>query len=606
MPMNRPSLLGATLAAALATTLAAQRGGGEYRGPGPLTPAVGPQHDADLIYRWHEESKRSGGTVKDQALGLRALERWEFWWELNRERFLARSGPPRPLIEGGSETREKIAMALRAAFGREEDPDIREACLIALGKGMPGGRRTADAPFLDEALKADDPILRAAAALAFGIGSDTGAVLRLIERAASDEDVRTRAFACYALGLIGSSAERTSEKKRCLSELFEVAKKRNEDQEVRIAAMIAAGMVRPEDERLGKSLARPLWRVAERLLDRHENSLLSGHIASTASRWCLAFDDRSTLKSFAARCVPETFGPSDPKTFGWVRDASVAIALGGVTDSEHLGFDIDEKLKFCILGGGDVQTRAFATMACAERGGAAARELLADRVRNETRSLELSWAAIALGTLVHPSTRMGSVDRLAAATLLSRFKRTSDHRALAALGLGLGLVGDRNASDALLECLKRNASDDSLAGYLCIALAMLREPRAEPTIRRLMQSSDKRPVRLRQAVRAASLVGLVDGPQLTTLLANSDLSSATLGTIVHAAGSLRDASSIPTLLHILRNHDSLRVRSIAAAALGALVDDRSVHWSQQIIDGINYRAAVPTLSDGAGGVLDLY
>ena len=46
-------------------------------------------------------------------------------------------------------------------------------------------------------------------------------------------------------------------------------------------------------------------------------------------------------------------------------------------------------------------------------------------------------------------------------------------------------------------------------------------------------------------------------------------------------------------------------RAFAAVALGGIADRRNLPWNSELVIGVNYRAAVETLTNGISGVLDI-
>ena len=67
-----------------------------------------------------------------------------------------------------------------------------------------------------------------------------------------------------------------------------------------------------------------------------------------------------------------------------------------------------------------------------------------------------------------------------------------------------------------------------------------------------------------------------------------------------------DSGTIASLKEILFDESLTKLsRAFAAVALGGVADKEPLPWNAKIGSNLNYRAAVETLFDGAGGILDI-
>jgi hypothetical protein len=90
------------------------------------------------------------------------------------------------------------------------------------------------------------------------------------------------------------------------------------------------------------------------------------------------------------------------------------------------------------------------------------------------------------------------------------------------------------------------------------------------------------------------------------MLTESSQTVASLSAIAGALGFIGDQRTIGPLVSML--HDASLPplsRAFAAVALGGVADKEMLPWSSKIGVDTNYRAAVPTLTNGLSGVLDI-
>ena len=67
-----------------------------------------------------------------------------------------------------------------------------------------------------------------------------------------------------------------------------------------------------------------------------------------------------------------------------------------------------------------------------------------------------------------------------------------------------------------------------------------------------------------------------------------------------------DRNSIPPLIGLLQDEAMPDLsRAFAAAALGGVADKEKLPWNSKLARGLNYRAAVETLTQSGSGILDI-
>jgi HEAT repeat protein len=219
--------------------------GGTYRGPGGTIPPA---------------SGGPGGTPSPSTADPTGdVASWAQWWSFNRDGYFnLRSAVQRgETVTGGLDfdlgrgqreradthlrptlldLQQRVVPALIAALGSETSVDIQGAALIALAKiGVEpepvegaNGSAVVDAirPFLADA----NQELAESAALALGILADERSVFVLADllsdtaagrraRGANQVDLRTRAFAAFGLGLVGSRTQKEDVRRFYVSRL---------------------------------------------------------------------------------------------------------------------------------------------------------------------------------------------------------------------------------------------------------------------------------------------------------------------------------------------------------------------------------------------------
>src|SRR5689334_22739069 len=99
--------------------------GGQYRGPDDVAPPVpGVRRPAE----------NAGPATRTSCVMAEIdLDRWEFWWEFNKDRFLAAPQHARDPAPTDAD-RQRVAAALLKALESTEQRDINSSCMVALAK----------------------------------------------------------------------------------------------------------------------------------------------------------------------------------------------------------------------------------------------------------------------------------------------------------------------------------------------------------------------------------------------------------------------------------------------------------------------------------------
>ena len=620
------------------STTTGSSGGGSQpaNAPGPIA-AAGARNAASL-----------GAPLDDD------LTRWQYWWEFGKDPFLrlkeallvTQAGSdesflgaaPRGLARdvhkpNAVDIGDRIVPALVQALLDVDNRDMVSGCMVALAKIGMEPKNNSLRQLLAQQLQSHDQEIRETAALCLGIAGrvDPETIALLLDLAADNQagraasaramvDERMRAFAVYGLGLLGRSHELDHKTRQRLHRALAALLAPGEPtrRNLQVAAIEAMSLLWPGTGRDGRELtmamlqtladyyARPLGPGAQ---------LIQAHCPTAIARISPrgAPDAPRFKELFARQLGGEARGRSNVHMA-----QSCALALGVLAQPVERAEDDDARIADLLLQTWrqhpDAQTRNFAILALGNLGGSHVRNLLLKELDHAGRALELPWVAMALGSLANhryqqaqQEGRSYEVDRAVGARLLTILDEVKNPDAQAAVAIALGLGRHVEASDKLRRLLLQNEAGDSCAGYLCIGLSLMDDRRAVPDIRAVANRFVRRPDLLRQAATALGRLGDKDvANDLAALLRDDNSNLTRIAAIAGALGQIGDRRSIDPLLGVLRD-DKLPMlsRAFAAAALGGIGDKDPLPWNAALAGGLNYRAAVETLTDGAAGVLDI-
>jgi HEAT repeat protein len=630
-------------------------------GSGPLPPGVGPGI-AGIT---------PGGT--DGA----DLTAWEFWWEFNKDPYLnlkvhLHRGEPETgsvgwfLGEGehrqGKNTlapdpatiRQVVVPALLHALETETDNDIVTGCLIALAKigdAPSEGGESAFEPVILRFLADPSAEIQETAAVALGILANPRSIgtLEALARGTSvgrrlvgaNEEVpyRTRAFAAYGLGLVGSRTGSEQERALVVKILREViASDDTRSRDLQVASLIAMGLVplstietpvgATSDLPPGAAAPAELSRVAQVefllafLEDGGRHGLIRAHCPTALARLVnaegLPTGRRGELRE---RIVDALLSRVEARRELVEIQQSCVLALGQLGTADDTA--LDRRVREALLGVSksvkDQQTREFSMIALAQVGGSIgstppgpgireAGDFLVRQLLDGKQTMR-SWAGLSCGILAERLIAR-NLDDLVPADLGRAVRQAlaeeSNPADLGAYAIAAGIQRDVEAIPILLKRLERER-DDTAVGYLAVALGLTGAGEAVPRIQALVEDSRYRPERLKQAAIALGLLGDKQAvPQLVELLREAK-SSGAQAALASALGIIGDRRSIEPLVEMLRDEDlGDGARGFAAVALGIVADKEKWPWNAKIALDLNYRAAAPTLTDPGGtGILDI-
>lgn len=590
------------------------------------------------------------------------LTSWQFWWEFNNAPFLNlrdaihsgdtltaeeeffrgdgyRTESAETLAPSQATIRDRIVPALVAMLDSTDDRDVTSSCLIALAKiGIQPENVTLRELFLRR-LTENDQEIRETAALALGLSQDESAVPDLIALATGSEEgrrlrggsvsARTRTFATYGLGLIAHATADNDLRQTIAETLIEQLRpERQADRNQPISVILSLGLLHPGSDLEGRTIRA---RAVESLLGYYEADLgksaqlIQSHVPTSIARLFESanLDERWVL-DLHERCrtlfLRDLRGRGKKDQYDVARSCTLALArMSGPNDGpltapeptarRQLDLQVSKTLQDLTVDARDHQTRFFASIALGRQGGLANRDFLLRRLRASKSRVEKPWPALALGILAYRAREQG-VDvgpQLIGERLMAELE-TKSPEVLGGVATALGLVAHEPAADRVRSILVDQSSNDQLAGHLSVALALIGDEASIPTLRELASKSVRRVDRLRQSAMALGKLGDKHAQRMLLDMLTSDERPGVnkMAALSSALVMIGDRESVEPLIRAMENEDMTPfARAFAAVALGGIADKELLPWNAKLSVGINYRAAVETLTGSSAGVLDI-
>lgn len=514
---------------------------------------------------------------------------WEWWWSLNRERFLNLKATVRrratltpnsdqwvgeSALEDNTELaaqarrmRMQIIPFLRRGL-RDEHPAVRAESLLALGKVA----LKSEARIVAKHLGDENRQVVESALLSLGLLADPAGVDLLKSIVSDSADGRKllgssgriaselRAIAAVSLGLAGRPGPKAD--RSGADVLIETLQSEERNIAVNIAAAMGLGVMRAQEA--GPALSAVL-------ADASRDAYLRANAAGALGK----IRDAAALPALMK-------GLRDRDT--QVRRSS-ALALGLVAPSG------DERVVKALLkaaqSGADRMQRNFAILSLGEIGGETARNVLM-RMVDKGSVFEKSFAAVALG--IHAWKRDETAKDDIAKLLRRQMLDNKTCRVRGACMIGLALLGHTDSKKEIDTIVQRHGHAD-LRAHGCIALGLLRATESVPTIRTVLHDRSNADLRT-----AASIgLGLIGDEEAAKLLSQSARKSG--GSLRGAAlqgmglvGDLDIAVGLGRMLSIRKLGYSAESRSYAATALGLLGDKDEIPALSLVSEDLDYTA----------------
>lgn len=635
--------------------------GGVYRGPGDTVPPGGgggdgsggrgsggpPTGDPGAPSEPGVPGRPTGGTPTPPTGGSRGggriggtsgprgvqigedLDSWLYWWEFNKAPFLqlkrriwsgtATTGEAdihvgrgeqrttsQTLRPSASDLRTRVVPALKhALMDPSSNRDIVSSALIALARI---GKDPAILPLLTRFLDSKDQEKQESAALALGISALPEALDDLFALAAdsrrgrdlvgkpSGVGFRTRSFACYGCGLIAHETKSASIKRRVFEAMQALLDpQRNSRRDVRVAALHAIRLLRPSDGEAGLRLRDDAVRFLLTFVDRPNREVFAQVRAHAYSALAHLLGRSAGHDAVRARVLAAV---RNKRERPWIHQSAI-LALGEMAAPEDV--EASAAIRTYLLEGKDQQAKRFCAIALGQIGGTANETFLRKRMLRAQSTVK-PWLALGLGLA-------SDTNRLETSSVVDVRAAYRDSKAplpTSGLAMALGIFGDKDSEDVILQRMLEFKNNDEAAGYHAIALGLIGHSYAIADINQLLDKASRRETLLTQCAIALGLLGDKGiGLKLVSRLAD-DNSVAVSSALAQALGFIGDRRSIDSLVSMLADKQQKDIpRAFAAVALGLIGDKEALPWSSKIAVNINYRANVETLTGNSTGVLDI-
>lgn len=546
------------------------------------------------------------------------------------------------LQPNAADIHERVVPALVRALGVADDADLVTGCLVALAKigdRSKTGRHSQRAQLLRKYLPHPNQEIAETAAICLGILGAPGAApalqALLLDTDAGRREVgrdtgvpsRTRAFAAYGMGLLGRDLGDVDLRAELVGSLLEVLARDAREQatpDLGVACVTALGLL-PLPTREAQDLAgrdgytrevQVQW-LMKAMRDEGLRTPVRAHMPVALARLVSDLPADAPLRIAVIERFLRELERGGRSELG----AGYVIALGRLATAGQAALDrlARKALSQAVRSGKGAETRRFAMVALAEIAarpgfGAGAMEgltdvraLLQERLR-EGRALVRPWAALSLGLLGRRLREAGlDLDPKLDREIMAGLRRARGPEEIGALAVAAGLRGIQDAVPVLLEKLRAGSTDEA-RGYMCLGLGMIGDRSAVERVHKLVQGAEYRPNLLRQGSLALGLLGdksLV--PELIERLRKASSLSAQ-ASLAAGLGAIGDVRSLAPLMALLEDREQgVRARAFAAVALGLACDLRHRPWNTPLSEGMDYRANVPTLTDGRGaGILEIF
>jgi len=561
---------------------------------------------------------------------------------------------------GEDMVRNTVVPALLNVLRTERDNDLLTGALISLAKIGEVQDYDGSGTFQEAIVRflaSGEQEVSETAAIALGVLADERAAPVLMSLMRDDPagrrlvggkavPARTRAFAAYGLGLVGHRTDSNELRREIDAHLIEILDgPRLARPDIKVGALAALGLI-PLDwtgsaaatdavedvtqdrtavirylvRRMGTDTRGEAgfkdFRVrsqapiaAARLLASHESDLPDGALV--------------VRRELIERLLELVDGRTGDKRTEVLQSATIALGMIGNAASGDGAISAQNRRIFAELTriGRDAannQTEFFALVALAQLGSRKGpgdmprglqtdvqKELIAALARG--RGQKKPWAALALGIFGHGLQESNGVLDAAVVRVLRDVARKGDRPDEAgAYAIALGLVGDVESEDLLLERLEFFSQDDT-RGHIAVGLGLMQARGALEPLTDVLQTSKFRPELLRQAAVGIGLLGDQSAANGLVEMLRTARGFQAQAAIANALGTIGAASSVQPLVEMMTDTSITdSARGFAAVALGIVCDKELLPWNSKIAVNSNYRANVATLTNSMGtGILDI-
>jgi hypothetical protein len=626
-------------------------------GPGgsPPSPSQPPSSDLPLSEPPQQPSPTQPPATSSWLLGD-DLTDWTWWWEINKEPYLVvpeRMESTRPTTgsaedllgqrlgspAGGVRPSDavlfgQVVPVLLRTLNQDEPDSLLGASAIALariGASRPAQGKAAYAAVLQERLEGASQQLTESLLLALGILGNESSAPYLTDVLLSTREgrealhtssitTRTRAFAAYALGLIGNATPSEDVRRYVVHQLvWCLETDRSASVDLDVACINALGVVpigdapAPPSSRRdaappGSSLTAQVDYLLAILGQQRSDNRVRAQVPIALGRMLQSSVGprhealrTAVLEELVDRIAAHRREPREVVQ-------SCVIALGQLADAD--ADDVDQRARRVLIRipdlVNDLAARQLALIAlgraCGRSGAGEPSPLREERAHllaelGRGSALLRPWAALALGVGERGGAPADDVGRALRASL-DDARADTEVRAFA-LGLGLSRA---DQSAALLLAGIEDRGDQATRGTLALSIGLAGDRSGRFPLLELLPGTAYQPQLLHDAALGLALLGAGDVvPVLVRMLEESG-SLASQASVSMGLARSRDERAVAPLLDLYADaSETTAARRIAAAALGAVGDRRPLPWKAIYAVDANLHAAPESLFTPAGG-----
>jgi len=554
------------------------------------------------------------------------FERWEFWWEHNKDPFLQlKARLSKMAVTSGSgggltgrvkkgeavsanrpsptEVRTLIVPVLLDGLTKTQ-ADIVDSAALAIGRTV--GAENADKVIVDALIKTighKEKTAREAATLALGVLGATDAIdtLRSILNDAKEARQLTshpegveplvRAFSAASLKLLHTQS--------AVGDLKNVVNdSKTPNLGLKGMAVLALGMMQENHDEIVSFLLGLMQ-------DKSLNNLVRAQAPIALGRLNRATDVGSPAVHhvLSPKIIPLF---QDDKTDNDLR-RSLAICIGMIGTIEDS--DAIESLMGAVANAKDDQTRHFSIMALAEIGAkdsepakhgdahAKLKEFFLRELTAPKRITHQPYGALGFAVYARNEKLPPELKQEASQKLQDAFNATTNPSYQGAMAIGLGLLDARSAAEDLWKKYE-DSNDQPLKGYIAVSLGLMRDTTRSVALREEIKKKGLEQKFRLQLARSLGLMSDADAlPALIDYLKSAE-TLAEISSAAQAVGLIGDKSAVNPLLDIVKNESQQPMsRGFAEVALGILAEKTPLPWYIVFSVDANYRAKVDALSE---------
>jgi HEAT repeat protein len=436
-------------------------------------------------------------------------------------------------------------------------------------------------------------------------------------------DYRRRAFAAYALALVGRSESSPAVRKSIVRALMQNLDARaTAPYDVQLASLISLGLVPLDshaEEVASEADPQHLCRgeqlnfLLDYLDDERRHPQLRAQAVIPLARLAQGAPDADYDAIRGALIVP--LGARSKAPLEVKQSCVIGLGLLGDGDEDELDRELRSTL-YRAAAHEDRLTRALALISLAKvvgRPGKGAQDgkslveaeeyLLGKLVRGDTS--QRAWAALSLGVLGCTLNDHGrTTPREIAAALRGALATARSKDELGAQCLGLGLLRD-SESGATLAARLESSKDDGTRACAALAAGLVDAEAAMDPLRQMIAASTSANEVFVSAALALRIAGHSEVSLALAERATRKPSTDATDDLARLLGHLGDARTVDELAALARDASAKpQVRAAACEALGEICDTRSRHWTSALSTDLHYGLMSSTLlsfgSDGTG------